>query len=495
MKVKNFFSISRNVASIFACLTIMTALSGCDPKDATPNPITVTDSKQLEQTVYADMTSGASAVNITTTGTWSSTITQKAQTRDAAPAPDWISISPDRGDKAGTYSIAITLSPNYSGAERAALITVFCMGTEVVITVTQRATKEDGTEHERFNRTITGHIVDADNSASTVKLKTESENVVVELATAPCQNGNFTITLPKTVESGLLYAITDNVPPAVQLSDRETRTLDVFWTLGNDDIVLISGDEKVAATLIYVDRDCNVTGYGMDESIRMEFNMELKAGWNWAYVSEKNGNISVTTTKPDVELQWLVEVQTPEPEPFNPVISGHIVNGSNVTDVQFVVDPELQEGITVLAADTCINGNFTIILPDTVDSRLLYLEQNMPNTMQSSESSFYTMLDWPLFISNAGSIHLRSADGKIEARLQYSNKDVVITGYVEEDNGKYRLDYDTDMKAGWNWIYIIEKSATHEIFSTTKPGVELRWELEPSTRRSKNARRELRIKN
>ena len=142
MNKKSFFL--RNVATTVACLAVLTLFSGCGKDKADdPKPITVANNGQLTQTVFADKTEGASGVNITTTGAWTSSISETAATRASAPA--WISISPDNGDKAGQYNIVITLVPNTTGADRTAVITISCEGTEITITVTQKKEKEDGT--------------------------------------------------------------------------------------------------------------------------------------------------------------------------------------------------------------------------------------------------------------------------------------------------------------------------------------------------------------
>ena len=69
--------------------------------------IKVPDTRQLEQTVSADDTQSARGVTFTTEGAWTSTI---AETRAEAPA--WISISPDRGDAAGSYTLKNSESTN-----------------------------------------------------------------------------------------------------------------------------------------------------------------------------------------------------------------------------------------------------------------------------------------------------------------------------------------------------------------------------------------------
>lgn len=112
---------------------------GTDPGDF--GDIQVSDVSQLEQEVEASGTQSPSEVSFTTLGPWSSTITQ---TR--ADAPDWISISPDRGDEAGSYTISITLTPNTGEEARTAIITIRCNGSEVNISITQLAEEQDPEE-------------------------------------------------------------------------------------------------------------------------------------------------------------------------------------------------------------------------------------------------------------------------------------------------------------------------------------------------------------
>ena len=110
-------------------------LASCsDDKDYSGDfgQIKVPDTRQLEQTVSADDTQSARGVTFTTEGAWTSTI---AETRAEAPA--WISISPDRGDAAGSYTLKITLEPNTSGASRTATIVITCGTSKIEITVTQ----------------------------------------------------------------------------------------------------------------------------------------------------------------------------------------------------------------------------------------------------------------------------------------------------------------------------------------------------------------------
>lgn len=97
--------------------------------------IKVPDTRQLDQTAGADDTETSKGVTFSTEGAWTSAITQ---TR--ADGPDWISISPDHGDAAGTYTLKITLESNPSEESRSATITIRCGTSKIDINVTQEGT-------------------------------------------------------------------------------------------------------------------------------------------------------------------------------------------------------------------------------------------------------------------------------------------------------------------------------------------------------------------
>ena len=95
--------------------------------------IKVPATRQLEQTVTADDTQTARGVPFTTEGAWTSTIAEKTR----AEAPDWIGISPDHGDAAGSYTLKINLQPNDSEESRTATIVINCGTSKIEITITQ----------------------------------------------------------------------------------------------------------------------------------------------------------------------------------------------------------------------------------------------------------------------------------------------------------------------------------------------------------------------
>ena len=143
MKKWNLFSV------LFMFVFCFTA---CDESNESGKDITVGNQQQLTQNTFADDTAGNSGVSFTTTGAWSSVITEttidapqkSAPLRATSASPSWISITPDSGKEAGDYTITITLSENTTGTDRSATITIICGESTITITVSQKGTTEDG---------------------------------------------------------------------------------------------------------------------------------------------------------------------------------------------------------------------------------------------------------------------------------------------------------------------------------------------------------------
>ena len=148
MNTKTLFSL------LLASVLCFTACDGGnDPEN---KDIIVENQEQLTQNVSAD--AEQSAVSFTTTGAWTSTITESANgtsQQKAVASPSWISITPDSGKEAGDYTITLNLSENTTGADRTATITIICGETAVTITVTQKGTTEEGKPDDLV---ITGRV-------------------------------------------------------------------------------------------------------------------------------------------------------------------------------------------------------------------------------------------------------------------------------------------------------------------------------------------------
>lgn len=117
--------------------------TGCSSDDDTPKDIKIT-SGSIKQELFADQTQSSEGIEFTTTGAWSSSISGVTRANDAS----WLSIDPSSGDKAGNYTINITLEPNTTGEDRKAEITIVCNGTTIKITVEQKAVTNSGEKPE-----------------------------------------------------------------------------------------------------------------------------------------------------------------------------------------------------------------------------------------------------------------------------------------------------------------------------------------------------------
>lgn len=131
---------------LLAALTLVACDKGGD--DSPPKSITVPNQQQLTQTVYADDNVGKSGVTFTTKGAWTSEISESATAKSTRAVADWVSISPSSGDKAGDYTIQISLLTNYTGEKRSATISLKCSGEMVSIVVAQEAVTAAGDKPE-----------------------------------------------------------------------------------------------------------------------------------------------------------------------------------------------------------------------------------------------------------------------------------------------------------------------------------------------------------
>lgn len=124
---------------LFTALAALALLAACgdDEKDYSGvfGQIRVSDTRELTQTAGAEDTQAPKGVTFTTEAAWSSSI---VQTR--AETPDWVSITPDHGDAAGTYTVRILLETNPYEEARTARITIESGASHIEILVTQQGT-------------------------------------------------------------------------------------------------------------------------------------------------------------------------------------------------------------------------------------------------------------------------------------------------------------------------------------------------------------------
>ena len=131
----------KNFYVLLALLSLL--LMGCSKEDGTDvggQAVQLAEGTTSDYTVYADETAVAPSqgITFTTTGPWRATV---AETRAGA---DWVTISPDHGDQAGSYTITVALEANTTGQDRKAVITIECGDTRVTITIEQKGVTASG---------------------------------------------------------------------------------------------------------------------------------------------------------------------------------------------------------------------------------------------------------------------------------------------------------------------------------------------------------------
>lgn len=127
---------------LFTLLVAAFTLFSCQEKTATEPAIRVT-SGSTNQTVYADQTTTATdqQVKFATQGPWHAEVSEATK---AESAVDWVTLSQTSGDAAGEYTLDITLSVNYTGADRTAVIRIVCGESVITITIVQKGVTESG---------------------------------------------------------------------------------------------------------------------------------------------------------------------------------------------------------------------------------------------------------------------------------------------------------------------------------------------------------------
>lgn len=130
--------------SLFAVCCAFTACSDGEGND--PKEIVLDEGTQTSQTIYADETANkGEGIKFTTTGPWTAEVTEVA-TRAEGSNVEWLKLNQYSGDKAGDYTLTLTLTENLTGADRKATIKIICGSTTITITVEQKGKKEDGSE-------------------------------------------------------------------------------------------------------------------------------------------------------------------------------------------------------------------------------------------------------------------------------------------------------------------------------------------------------------
>lgn len=124
---------------ILTMLLVAFTFASCETgKGTTQKEITVIGG-QTEITLNPDQTeiNNGEGIKFTTTGSWHAEV-KEVTTAKAENTVGWITLSQTSGDKAGDYTVKVTLKQNDTGQDRSAEISIVCGDTTITITVTQR---------------------------------------------------------------------------------------------------------------------------------------------------------------------------------------------------------------------------------------------------------------------------------------------------------------------------------------------------------------------
>lgn len=95
---------------------------------------------QLNQNAYAN--DSEKGITFTAQEAWKTEINYNSETK-ATDTPNWITLDPPSGE-AGTVTVKIFLSTNYTGADRKATIRIICGGSSITVTIEQKGQTEEG---------------------------------------------------------------------------------------------------------------------------------------------------------------------------------------------------------------------------------------------------------------------------------------------------------------------------------------------------------------
>lgn len=197
--------------------------------------------EDLAQIIEAGETSGTS-ISFKTAGAWTSEI-KAAKAKGASP--EWISINPDHGDKAGDYTVNIILEKNHTYEDRAAEIIISSGGESVSVSVTQQAAPViPVTSVTLSSSSLAMTEGDAAQLTATVKPDDATDKTIVWSSDAPevaevDQEGNVTA---KSVGKAIITAKSGDVSATCSVDVSKLVISVSTITLSPANLTMIEGD-------------------------------------------------------------------------------------------------------------------------------------------------------------------------------------------------------------------------------------------------------------
>ncbi|WP_418697413.1 BACON domain-containing protein [Bacteroides sp.] len=244
----------KNILRVFFPLLCICLLNACSDKEETGG-VRLTDGTKTNQTIYADETSDAGdGIRFTADGPWTAEVLgTPTRSGDAS----WIRLSRYSGDKAGDYAISVSISANYTGADRVAYIRITCGASALTITVLQKATTEDGELPTEQDRTYDGKPAFAKFDTEKIELPgLPGEPVVINLYTNMI-DPVIRVELPGVAEQEEEVAtVIELTSPDMEKGGACQLKLDVFPNRSGNErqatLKILNGDETLMASMLLV---------------------------------------------------------------------------------------------------------------------------------------------------------------------------------------------------------------------------------------------------
>ncbi len=349
--------------------------------------------EDLAQIIEAGETSGTS-ISFKTAGAWTSEI--KAVKAKGA-SPEWISINPDHGDKAGDYTVNIILENNDTYEDRAAEIIISCGGESVNISVTQQAAPFIPVTSITLSSTSLAMTEgDAVQLTATVKPDDATDKTVVWSSDAPevaevDQDGNVTALSEGTAK---ITATSGSVSSICTVTVAKMVIPVTSITLSSSSLAMTEGDAvQLTATVKPDDATDKTVVWSSDApevaEVDQEGNVTAKSVGK-AIITAKSGDVSATCSVDVSKLVISVSTITLSPASLTMIEGENAsitvkITPENATDKTVVWSsdaPEVaevdQEGnVTALtvgsAVITATCGELSASCKVTVDPRVIPL--------------------------------------------------------------------------------------------------------------------------
>ena len=285
---------------LFAASVIFT---GCRSNDDPEPEYIVIDDGAVYQNVYADEVAGESGIRFTTLAPWTSSVTE-----------DWVSINPASGGT-GTHNIVISLTPNFTGNDRTAIIAITSGGTTIEIRITQQG-KTEGGEIPKEPFVIVAENVGGDDTGEVVAVQLYAEigGGSFMAGEAPFQNNGFILQPTNNVPKHALWSIIETGVYEF-ISDKDANlgefAIDALDNNGNVigfiDLFAETEDKFYISFWIYADRDVTIRGTYRENGWEQNWDVDFRRGWNavYQYWCKIDDNEWFSTQRPnDVNFIW-----------------------------------------------------------------------------------------------------------------------------------------------------------------------------------------------